>query len=63
MDTSEPFGPMFSNTGDKTFTIGAARDPTRWSSWADVIILVMSSYRIIIKIVSHLYCNTESKEN
>ena len=44
MDTSEAFGPWFSNTGDQSFIVGAARDPTRWSNWADVVIMVGNNF-------------------
>ena len=39
-DTSEPYGAQYSQHQEQHLVVGAARDPTRWADWADIIILV-----------------------
>ena len=42
MDTSECQGDWHHQDGRVTSCVGAARDPARWASWANVILLVYS---------------------
>ena len=42
MDTSECQGDWYHHDGSVTSCVGAARDPARWASWANVILLVYS---------------------
>ena len=39
-DTSEPYGPNFSEHKPVHWTTGAVRDPGRWLEWADAVLLV-----------------------
>ena len=42
LDTSECQGPWHHSDGQVTDSVGARRDPNRWTAWADVVLVVFS---------------------
>lgn len=39
-DTSDPYGAHYNDDKKQSWTVGAVRDPARWSDWPDVVMLV-----------------------